>query len=114
MQGRSLAAVLAVVFAATLGATHLVAQNAPARSGAQAVAAFVGSERCAACHQSQHAAWTGSQHAHAMQHARTPAVLGDFNNATFTKDGVVTTFLNRDGRFFVRTSRAFPNLSPRL
>ena len=38
-----------------------------------------------------------------MAHARGPAVLGDFNDASFTKDGVVTTFLTRDGRYFVRT-----------
>jgi predicted CXXCH cytochrome family protein len=101
---RSFAAVLGVVFAATLGVTHLLAQNAPSALGAPAPAAFVGSERCAACHLSQHAAWKGSQHAHAMAHARGAAVLGDFNNASFTKDGVVTTFLSRDGRYFVRTA----------
>ena len=101
---RSLAAALAVVFAATLGATHLVAQNTPSTSGAPPSPAFVGSERCASCHQSQHAAWKNSQHAHAMAHARGGAVLGDFNNATFTKDGVTTTFLTRDGRYFIRTA----------
>src|SRR5258708_7735285 len=101
---RARAGALAVVFAATLGATHLVAQNAPSSSVAQAPLAFVGSEGCAACHKLQHMAWRDSQHAHAMQHARGAAVLGDFNNTTFTKDGVVTTFLRRDGRFFLRTA----------
>jgi predicted CXXCH cytochrome family protein len=99
----SFALALAVVFAATLGATHLLAQNAPSPA-AQPAPAFIGSERCAACHQSQHAAWKASQHAHAMAHARSGAVLGDFNNASFTKDGVTTTFLARDGRYFIRTA----------
>jgi predicted CXXCH cytochrome family protein len=39
-----------------------------------------------------------------MQHARGAAVLGDFNNATFTKNGVVTTFVNRDGRYYLRAA----------
>ena len=31
-------------------------------------------------------------------------MLGDFNGATFAKDGVVTTFTRRDDKFFVRTT----------
>jgi class 3 adenylate cyclase len=31
-------------------------------------------------------------------------VLGNFDNATFSKDGVTTTFLRRDGKFFVATA----------
>ena len=101
---RSFAAALAATFLTTLVATHLVAQNAPSSPATpQASPAFVGSDRCAACHQSQHAAWKGSQHAHAMAHARGAAVLGDFSDATFTKDGIVTTFFTHDGRYFVRT-----------
>jgi len=101
---RSLAALLIAVFAGSFGAVHLLAQIRPAASGASPAPAFVGSDSCAACHQSQHAAWKTSQHAHAMAHARGAAVLGDFNDATFAKDGVVTTFLRRDDRFFVRTA----------
>ena len=101
---RFLLLVLGLVFLASVGALRLGAQTGGATSGALAAAAFVGSEACATCHQREHAAWQGSQHAHAMAHARGAAVLGDFNDATFTKDGVVTTFTHRDGRFFVRTA----------
>jgi Flp pilus assembly protein TadD len=38
-----------------------------------------------------------------MQPADQTTVLGDFDNATFTKDGVTSTFFNRDGAYFVRT-----------
>jgi predicted CXXCH cytochrome family protein len=38
-----------------------------------------------------------------MQEASDRAVLGDFDNATFTYNGVTSTLFKRDGNFFVRT-----------
>jgi hypothetical protein len=38
-----------------------------------------------------------------MQPADQSTVLGNFDNATFTKDGVTSTFFRRDGAYFVRT-----------
>jgi tetratricopeptide (TPR) repeat protein len=67
------------------------------------VADFVGSDSCAACHQAQHAAWKTSQHAGAMQHASPGTVRGNFDGATYTFDGVTSTFFRRDGKYFVRT-----------
>src|SRR5277367_3167740 len=101
---RSLVAMLACVFGITLGAMHLFAQTKATSPAADSVTTFVGTEACATCHQREQAAWQGSQHAHAMAHARGAAVLGDFNDATFTKDGAITTFSHRDERFFVRTT----------
>jgi len=105
---RSHAFLLILVFVTTLAAARLMAQGGPPGAAPAGVApsapAFAGSETCAGCHQAQHAAWKGSQHAHAMAHARGAAVLGNFDNATFTKDGVTTTFLTRDQRHFVRTA----------
>ena len=94
---------LALVFLASAGALHLRAQTGAAPAPRPAAPAFVGSTACATCHQRETAAWKGTQHAEAMQHARGAAVLGDFNDATFTRDGVTTTFSKRDDRFFVRT-----------
>jgi predicted CXXCH cytochrome family protein len=37
-----------------------------------------------------------------MQPATPTTVLADFDNATFTKDGIATRFFRRDGQFFVR------------
>ncbi len=78
------------------GPTAGVAANA-------ATARFVGSEACAACHAAEHAAWRGSQHARAMQHATEATVLGDFSGVRHTHDGVTSRFFRRDGKFVVRT-----------
>ncbi|MCA0301247.1 MAG: tetratricopeptide repeat protein [Proteobacteria bacterium] len=102
----SFAALLAAVFAASFGGMRLMAQPSPPvspRANASA-AAFVGSAACADCHARETTAWRASQHAHAMEPARGKAVLGNFNGATFEKNGVVTTFTTRDGRYFVETA----------
>jgi tetratricopeptide (TPR) repeat protein len=69
-------------------------------------ARFVGSEACAGCHTNVFAAWKGSQHAHAMQHATAETVLGNFADARFRYAGIESTFFRRDGRFFVHTDGA--------
>lgn len=72
-------------------------------SDARPAARFVGSQACAACHPAEHAEWSSSQHHAAMQKASGATVLGDFDGATFTYDGVESTFFKKDGRFWVRT-----------
>lgn len=96
---------LVLVFAVSVSALHLRAQTSgpPGAPSLREAAAFIGSESCANCHKLETSAWKGTQHAAAMQHAREPAVLGDFNDAIFIKDGVTTTFSRRDGKYFVRT-----------
>jgi predicted CXXCH cytochrome family protein len=64
---------------------------------------YVGAQACAQCHAKQHAAWRGSQHAQAMQHATADTVLGRFDNARITYGGVTSTFFRRDNRFYVNT-----------
>ena len=56
--------------------------EAPTMSAPIRAASFVGSERCADCHQAENAAWQQSHHAKAMQHATPVSVLGDFSGAT--------------------------------
>jgi predicted CXXCH cytochrome family protein len=65
--------------------------------------AFVGSETCADCHQTETALWKDSQHRHAMQHASAGSVLGDFDNASFDYYGVHSRFFRKDNKFFVET-----------
>lgn len=72
----------------------------------QAAASHVGATACAECHQAESAAWTGSHHARAMQHADAQTVLGDFDNARFSYTGTVSRFFRRDGRHFVETDGA--------
>lgn len=71
-----------------------------------AAVTFVGAKSCAQCHAAESEKWQGSQHAHAMQHATDATMLGDFNNAKFTYNGIVSTFFRRDGKFFVNTDGA--------
>lgn len=67
---------------------------------------FVGRSTCAGCHGEQDRLWQGSHHDLAMQEADERTVLGNFNAAEFRKDGVVSRFFRRDGRFMVRTDGA--------
>ena len=78
-------------------------QGTPSDSLVHTATTFVGSSACADCHPREHAAWSTSQHAAAMQEATDETVLGPFDGSTFTKDGVETTFFKKDGKFWVRT-----------
>ncbi len=64
---------------------------------------FVGTAACADCHAKEHAAWRGSHHDLAMQHATEATMLGDFDDATITVHGVTSRLFRRDGGFFVNT-----------
>lgn len=64
------------------------------------VAHYVGSQTCATCHDTEHAEWTASQHHAAMQEANEKTVLGNFENASFTKDGVETSSIQSSPRPF--------------
>lgn len=64
---------------------------------------FVGSAACADCHVAETKAWRGSHHDLAMAEATEQTVLGDFNGASFEKDGLTSRFFKRDGTFFVNT-----------
>jgi len=64
---------------------------------------FAGSEACASCHPTEYAAWRGSQHQRAMQHATAETVMGDFDAARFRHGGVESQFFRRDGRYWVNT-----------
>jgi len=46
--------------------------------------AYAGSASCAGCHSDEYAAWQGSHHDRAMQHASDSTVLGDFSDSTFS------------------------------
>jgi tetratricopeptide (TPR) repeat protein len=64
---------------------------------------YVGRDTCAQCHQKEHSLWLGSDHDRAMEIASEASVLGDFNDASFTYQGVTTRFFKRDGKFMVNT-----------
>jgi Flp pilus assembly protein TadD len=79
------------------------ADSGAAGEARRRVANYVGGAACASCHDKEHAAWRGSHHDLAMQVASDKSVLGDFAGAKFRYAGVTSTFLQRDGKFFVNT-----------
>lgn len=70
------------------------------------VVSFVGSERCASCHQAEAELWRTSQHEHAMDHATEKSVLGDFQDASLDHFGIHSRFFRKDGKFVVETGGA--------
>ncbi len=68
-----------------------------------AEAEFTGSASCVDCHTDEYQQWQGSHHDLAMQVVNEDTVLGDFNNATFTYNGITSTFYRDGERFMVRT-----------
>ena len=81
-----------VISIGTLSLSFLLPQVALADSAQNS---FVGNDACASCHEAQVQDWTNSHHDLAMQEVNEKTVLGDFDNATFTYEGVTTTFFRR-------------------
>ena len=65
--------------------------------------AFTGSDTCKSCHAQEYANWQGSHHDLAMQLPTTDTVLGDFDNATFTYNGITSRFYREGDKFLVQT-----------
>jgi hypothetical protein len=72
-------------------------------SGPPVAADFVGRAQCVTCHEDAYAAWSRSDHDHAMDVAADSTVLGDFDDAVFVRGGVESRFYRRDGGYFVYT-----------
>ena len=64
---------------------------------------FTGNISCQSCHKQEHNEWLTSHHYMAMLPANDSTVYGDFNNATFTADGVTTRFFKREDKFYIHT-----------
>ena len=100
---RPLVAVLAGCLTLILGLMFAGAASRAAPPTQTASPGYVGSAACAGCHEAEWQAWHGSHHDLAMAQASDTSVLGDFNNASFTYDGITSHFFRRDGKFFVNT-----------
>lgn len=66
-------------------------------------ATYTGSASCQSCHTKAFQDWQQSDHFRAMQEPRDSTVLGDFNDKTFTADGVTSRFFRKDGKFIIQT-----------
>lgn len=95
--------VLAAV--AVLSATALVTADwySAEPSSALAEATYLGRESCVDCHQPEHELFVGSDHDRAMELPTDESVLGDFNDTTFERLGVVTRFYRKDQQYWVNT-----------
>ena len=67
------------------------------------VQGFAGSDSCQGCHAQEHDKWRDSHHDLAMQLPTPDTVLGNFDNASFTYNNVITTFSTEQGVYRVRT-----------
>jgi predicted CXXCH cytochrome family protein len=93
---------VAIIVAATVGLYFIIAGGS-AWNAPDTVAAHVGSDTCAGCHQAETKLWRGSHHEQAMDHANEKSVLGDFNDASFDYYGLQSRFFRKDGEFLVQT-----------
>ena len=88
-----ISALFYAVFALTMAALPAAAQT-------DMVPAYVGSDVCADCHIEATEAWEGSHHAKAWTPTAPEIVLGDFNDTTFTLNGITSRFY-RDGEAYM-------------
>jgi tetratricopeptide (TPR) repeat protein len=65
--------------------------------------AFTGSAACQSCHAEEHALWRGSHHDLAMQLPTPATVLGNFDNTSFSYNGITTRFFRKGDKFMVNT-----------
>jgi tetratricopeptide (TPR) repeat protein len=64
---------------------------------------FIGEQSCKSCHAKQYDDWLKSDHFMAMQPPNDSTVKGNFNNVSFTADGVTSRFFKKEGKFFINT-----------
>ena len=63
---------------------------------------YLGDESCMSCHEEAFADWRGSHHDKAMQLVDEQSVLGDFNDAKASIDGVEYSFHKRENDYLVK------------
>ena len=83
---------------------YVYRENSRRQTPVEEKAVFVGSQSCSKCHKKEFEEWQTSHHARAMAVAGEETVLGDFNGATFEKDGILSRFYRKGDNYFVHTS----------
>lgn len=64
---------------------------------------YVGSQKCKECHPNQFKDWEGSHHDKSMQKASRATIIAPFEGEEFKSQGVVSTFFQKDGKFYANT-----------
>ena len=75
--------------------------SAPKALKEKTQSSFVGSANCKSCHAQEYDLWEESHHFHAMEEPSEQTVLGDFDNSSFTADGVRYEFSKKENEFLV-------------
>jgi Flp pilus assembly protein TadD len=73
---------------------------------AAASAGYIGDAQCQSCHAKEYQLWKQSDHYKAMMPASDSTIVGDFNNVSFTADGVTSRFFKKDGKYYINTEGA--------
>ena len=68
-----------------------------------AEASYVGDKTCQSCHAKEYSLWQQSDHFKAMEPATDSTVLGNFDHAVFTEDGVTSKFFRKEGKYYINT-----------
>jgi len=64
---------------------------------------YMGSQKCKECHPNQFKDWEGSHHDKSMQKASRATIIAPFEGEEFKSQGVVSTFYQKDGKFYANT-----------
>lgn len=64
---------------------------------------YVGDQACKNCHASQYKDWLSSDHFRAMEEANENTVVGNFNNTSYTSDGITSKFFKEGSKYFINT-----------
>lgn len=64
---------------------------------------YVGDQSCKKCHATEFKEWKQSHHYMSMLPPNDSTVKGDFNNVTFTADGVTSRFYKKGAKYFINT-----------
>lgn len=65
--------------------------------------AYTGDQSCKKCHSTEFKEWKQSHHYMSMLPPNDSTVKGDFNNVTFTSDGITSRFYKKGKKFFINT-----------
>jgi len=75
--------------------------RAPVTAAGQGPAEYLGTSKCASCHEAEHEGWLGSHHDLAMQKATPETVLGNFNDVKIKYYEETAHFVRDGDAFFV-------------
>ncbi|WP_008582988.1 tetratricopeptide repeat protein [Niabella soli] len=102
-RNKKLILVFCVIILFFSGSLVLVRCGQSTSNRKEAVNEYVGDQACISCHKAEYGQWQLSDHYKAMQPATDSTVLGDFNNVTYTADGITSRFFKKGGKFFINT-----------